>query len=429
MNKNVYIETYGCWLNRGESDIIKDFISNARYDITKKIEDADIVIINTCAIREETEYNMLRRIQELEKLRQTYGFKFIITGCLVNVRPKTILNIAPEASLIEPDALHKLPHALSNSNQIIIIRQYKRNKDLLPRYKGGITYIVPIQSGCLGNCAFCIEWITRGRGVKSVSNKNIVEKIKDAVKRGAKEIILTGQDIATYGVDIGTNLISLIENILENVRGDYWIRLGMMEPWTTKKFAEVLASLLKDERIYSYLHLPVQSGDNDVLKLMRRKYTVEEYKTLISIFREKNRKINLVSDIIVGFPGEKEKNFLNTVNFLKKIKFDKVHVARYSLRPFTQAYLLHQVSESEKKRRSRIVSKICLEIAHEINKTYIGSRKIVLIKEKGKKSSYIGRTKEFKPVVFYEYSLSIGEKVKAKIIDATPLYLIGKVID
>lgn len=429
MKKNVYIETYGCWLNKSETEIIKDFVIKIGYNIVNEINKANIIVINTCAIREETEYNMLRRIKELETLRKRYDFKLIITGCLVNVRPKTILDISPEASLIEPDAIDRIPQALLEQKQLIILRKYRRNKQLLPRYKGGVTYIVPIQSGCLGNCAFCIEWLTRGRGVKSVPPNLILEHIKDAVSHGVKEIILTGQDVATYGVDIGTNLITLLETILNNVYGDYWIRIGMMEPWTVKKFAEKLALLIKDERVYNYLHLPVQSGDNTILKLMRRKYTIEEYMYLINIFREKIDKINIVSDIIVGFPGEDEIKFNNTVEFLKKIRFDKVHVARYSLRPFTAAYIDKQVPESVKKKRSTLVSQITLKIAHEINMKYIGSKKIVLIKEKGKRDSYIGRTKEYKQVVFHGYDLSLGKKVKAKITDATPLYLIGKIIN
>ncbi|OYT31423.1 MAG: 2-methylthioadenine synthetase [Thermofilum sp. ex4484_79] len=427
--KKVYLETYGCWLNKGESEIMKDLILEKGGIIVDRIEDADVVIINTCAVREETEYNMLKRIKKLEQLRKNLGFKLIVAGCLTNVRPYTILEKAPSASLIEPDSIHKIPDIVFGDKRELLIRKYERDTTLLPKYKGGIRYILPIQSGCLGNCAFCIGWVSRGRDVKSYPPDLIVKHIEHAVKNGVKEIILTGQDIATYGLDKGTNLVSLLEMILDRVYGEYRIRLGMMEPWITKKFCKKIGRLLRDERIFKYIHLPIQSGDNKILSLMRRKYTVEEYEEIVRNLRECLSRVSIVSDIIVGFPGEKEENFLNTVKMVKRIKFDKVHVARYSLRPFTYAYILPQVAEKEKKRRSKIISDICAEIAYQINKSYIGEEKLVLIEERGKKeNSYIGRTIEYKPVIFQDYDLKVGDIVKTKIIDASPIHLAGKII-
>ncbi len=426
--KKVYIETYGCWLNKGESKIVESIIRRRGAEIVNTPEQANVVIINTCAVRGETEYKMLRRIRELEKLRGKYGFRLIISGCIVNVRPYTISKISPEASLIESDAIEEVANAVLSDKRVTIIRQYNARRKVLPRHMGEVTYVVPIQTGCLGTCTFCIERVSRGRGVKSYPLDLIVNAVKDAVKGGAREIYLTGQDVATYGVDLGYTLIDLLKTILSEVKGDYRIRLGMMEPWLVSRFVKQLAEIMYDQRVYNYLHLPVQSGDNGVLRLMGRKYSITGYEKLVRVFRDKLGRLCLVTDIIVGFPGEKEGAFRNTLELLERIKFDKVHIARYTLRPFTKAYMLPQIPEPEKKRRSRIASEIALRIAYEINRGYIGYVADAVVTENTPKGSFIARTPEYKPVILEE-GVKPGEIVKVKVIDATPIYLIGRIID
>ncbi|RLF27145.1 MAG: 2-methylthioadenine synthetase, partial [Thermoplasmata archaeon] len=282
----VYIETYGCWLNKGESQVMASLLEKRGARLVESIDEADVVIVNTCAVRGDTETKMLRRIRELEDYRRKLGFRLVVAGCLVNIRPKTILEISPEASLVEPDAVEKIGDVVFSDKQVFFVRQYRGSRTILPRYSGGPTYVVPIQTGCLGNCAFCVEWVGRGRGVKSYSPRLIVDAVLDAVRRGAKEVYLTGQDVAAYGVDIGLSLVDLVEAILESVEGEYWIRLGMMEPLLTFKQIDRLLVLVRDERMYKYFHIPVQSGDDRVLRLMNRKYTVQQYKDLVGKIRK-----------------------------------------------------------------------------------------------------------------------------------------------
>lgn len=426
----VYMETYGCWLNKGESQIMASILEKKGARLVKGVDEADVVVVNTCAVRGDTETKIIRRLGELERQRRKLGFRLVVAGCLVNVRPKTILEISPEASLVEPDAVEKIWDVVSSEKQVFLVRQYKGSRTVLPKYKGGPTYVVPIQTGCLGNCAFCVEWVGRGRGVKSYSPRLIVDAIMDAVKRGAKEVYLTGQDVAAYGADIGLSLTDLLEAILESVKGEYWVRLGMMEPLLTFRQISRLLALFRDDRVYKYFHLPVQSGDDRVLRLMNRKYTVQQYKDLVRRIRASlGRWQSLVTDLIVGFPGEDEKAFHNSLRLIEELEFDKVHVARYTLRPFTRGYVMRGVPEPEKKHRSRLASEVVMKVAYRINSRYVGQEREVLVNSVSMRGDFTGRTIEYKPVILKGYSLKLGEKVRAKIVGATPIALIGEVVD
>ena len=427
--KKVYIETFGCWLNKGESNIIATLLTKRGYEIIQDIEKADIIIVNTCAVRGDTENKIFRRLHEINKTTQAKHTKLIVSGCLVNVRPRSILEIVPQASLVEPDATEKIPEIIESESPIYILRQYQNLRTVLPEFKGGSFHIVPIQSGCLGNCAFCIEWVTRGRGVKSYEPQIIVENIREAVRKGAREILLTGQDVAAYGYDLKITLYDLLKEILDKVDGTYRIRLGMMEPMLLSRFIRDLLPLFRDERLYRYFHIPVQSGDDKVLRLMRRKYTVQDYKEIVSHIRQQPWKSSIVTDLIVGFPGEDEESFRRTLAFLEEVRFDKVHVARYTLRPFTEGYLLHGIPEPEKKKRSRLATDVILRIAYEINKTYIGEVKEALVENISFKGDLTARTIEYKPVIIKNQSAKIGDFVKVKIVDASPLHLVGEIID
>ncbi|PLJ76969.1 tRNA (N(6)-L-threonylcarbamoyladenosine(37)-C(2))-methylthiotransferase [Infirmifilum sp. SLHALR2] len=425
----VFIETYGCWLNKGESDIMRTLLLRAGHVFVESPEVADVVVVNTCAVRGDTEVKMFRRLRELEELRKKLGFKLVVAGCLVNVRPKSILSIAPEASLIEPDSLEKIVEVVQNSGQVLELRTYPRARTTLPEHRGGVTYVLPVQSGCLGSCAFCIEWVTRGFGVKSYPVEAIIEAVRDAVRKGAKEVYLVGQDLAAYGYDLGTNLAGLVRRVLEEVDGEYRIRIGMMEPMLLSKQLDALVDLMHDGRVYRYFHIPVQAGDDRVLRLMNRKYTVREYKSLIQRIRSAGFTSSVATDIIVGFPGEDEEAFKNTLRLIEDVKFDKVHVARYTLRPFTKGYVMKGVPEPVKKERSRIASEVSLRVAYEVNKEYVGRLSDVLVNSVSAKGDFVGRTIEYKPVILRGYDLKLGETVKVKIREATSLALIGDIVD
>lgn len=425
MRKAAYIETYGCWLSKGEGEIIKKTLESRGCKIVQKPEQASLIIIHTCAVRGDTERKMLKIISSMHEKALNTGAILVVSGCLVNVRPKSILRVAPRAILVEPDALEKIAEAAESG--MSVIRKYLTSmRKTLPPVRGMHTYILPIETGCMGNCYFCVGKLARIR-LFSYPQREIVEKIREAVEKGVKQIFLVGQDVAAYGRDRGTNLIELLNEILSSVEGNYRIRLGMMEPMLVYEMLDGLIEAMKDERIYNYLHLPAQSFDDKVLKLMNRQYTVNQYLEIVEEFRRKIPLLNIATDIIVGYPGEDEKSFEKTLSYVKSLKFDKVHVARYTQRPFTKAYILNgQVPEPEKKRRSKILSEAAAKAAHERNMLYLGKIFNALIEKASNREANARLLQNYKPVVIKEEKLKAGQIVKVKIERAEPYYLIGR---
>ncbi|RLE99550.1 MAG: 2-methylthioadenine synthetase [Thermoprotei archaeon] len=417
----VYVETYGCWLNKADSEVIKTILVERGATIVSNPVDANIIIINTCAVREDTERKILRRLRMLCKKTTA---RIVVAGCLAKARPATITDICPRASLVEPNAIEKISEVLDSASREILIGSYRREFNVLPEPRG-ITYLLPIEVGCVGACTYCIMPYTRGR-VTSCPPEKVISTIKTAVKAGCKNIHLTAQDAAAYGLDLNYSLPKLLKRILSEVQGDYWLKISMMEPSTTAKIVNELVEVMRDSRIYKYIHIPVQSGDDRVLKLMNRRYNIREFKLLISKFVKSLEDVTFATDIIVGFPGEDDTAFKNTCLLIKELKPDKVHVARYTIRPFTLAPGLPQVSEPIKKHRSKTLVEIVDKVSLERNLRYLGKEVQVLITDKGKEGTLLGRTLTFKPVVIKNAKANIGEKILVKIHYINSYYLIGK---
>ena len=426
----VYIESYGCWLNRAESEVMKTLLLRSGAEVVDRVREADIIIVNTCAVREDTERRMIRRIAELYKASRIRGAKLIVAGCLARVRPAKIAKVAPKASLLGPDHLEKIQSIAIKKDRVVCLLENENQRTILPQFFGSIRYVVPIESGCVGNCAYCIGKVARPR-LKSYDPKLIVNHIANAVAHGAKEIYLTGQDVASYGLDRGTNIVELLKDVLDYVEGDYIIRIGMMEPSLVLKFLDGLIEVYSDRRVYKYLHVPAQSFDDKVLELMGRKYTYEEFKYLVNTFRSKFPEITVATDIIVGFPGEDERSFLRTYERLSEILPDKVHVARYTIRPFTKAAYQKQVPEPIKSRRTTMLVKKVFRVTLLRNMNFLDKIVNVLITDESfKGDSFVGRLCNYKPVVIPKsQELSIGANMKVKIVGCTPIDLRGTLLN
>ncbi len=407
----IYAETYGCWLNKADTDILVQGFLNAGCVFVTDVEKADIVIVNTCAVRGDSE---IRQIKRLKELASKYPDKiYVIAGCLAKIRIADIRKIFNGKCIIVD------PNSIENTDEIVTAafkREYKifisddRPMNKLPKFMPelhGHIYIVPVQVGCLCSCTFCVTKFARDvKGkVKSYSIELIVDNIKKAIKHGAREIYLTGQDVACYGFDKGYTLVELLERILTEIEGEYYIRIGMSEPDAFMKIVDPLLDIIKrDYRVYRYFHLPVQSGSNAVLERMRRKYTVEEYIELVEKIRRELPEASIVTDIIVGFPGETYEDFMKSVELVEKLKFDKVHVARYSPRPYTEAAIMdNQVPDPEKKRRSKLLAEVANKVALERNREFIGRtlRGIVSSREP-KGEGCVVRVMNYKPVIVKE---------------------------
>lgn len=419
----VYIETYGCWLNKADSEAIASIIKEGGHEVVGDLMLADAIVINTCAVRAETERKIARRLREVEMWKENYcNKKIVVVGCLARARPAFIASLSPSASILGPNALHMILEALQH--KVINIGPERRCAFILPSCDGiNKRLLIPVAVGCLGSCSYCIMPISRGR-LSSYPPEKVVKLFSDAIARGVKEVFLVAQDLASYGLDIGTTLPNLLRELLKH-EGEYMIRLGMMEPSTLATIATELRPLYMNPHVYKYLHLPLQSGSDRILKLMNRRYTNKDFLELATSFRSE-ADVFLATDVIVGFPTEDDEDFEQTCKLLEKLSPDKVHVARYSMRPFTKASSLPQLSDCVKKARTRIMNELVQELTLKRNMQYVGKEVEVLLTEIAPKGGLLGRMMDYRPVVVKCDPDMLWMKVTVVIEEAKPHVLLGR---
>ncbi len=419
----VHVESYGCTRNKADGEIMEAILLRAGYELAETPESADYVVVNTCAVKDPTELKMAKRIREL----LDSGKKVIATGCLVHVNPDVI---DPRVSgILGVKSIDRIAEAISvaeRGGKLVSVEGWReRNPDKLelPRlWKPGVSFVVPIGEGCLNACTYCATRFARGV-LKSYRPGLVIKWVREAITRGYREIILSSEDTGCYGFDIGTNLAELLDEITA-IEGDFRVRVGMMNPNHVLKFLDELIEAYQDEKVYKFLHLPVQSGDNEVLRKMGRTYTVEEFEEIVRSFRRKVPGLNLNTDIIVGFPGETDEAFGNTVELVKRVRPDKINVSRYSPRPGTIAAKWKQLPGWLVKERSRELHRLRLAIAYEINRAYVGRTVGVLVHGPGKKGGVEGRTFNYKDIILD--SGEAGELIEARVLRATATYLLGE---
>jgi len=264
--------------------------------------------------------------------------------------------------------------------------------------------------------------------LKSYMPSSIIERIKEDVKNGFKEFWITSQDNACYGFDIGTNLAELLSAIVK-IEGKFFVRVGMMNPVhliRRRELLEKLVQVFKNEKIFKFVHLPVQSGSNKVLRDMNRGHTIEEFLEVVDFFKKEIPEITIETDIIVGYPTETEEDFEKTINLLKTLEPDVVNISRFFPRPKTPAEKLKQLPIEVVNERSRRVHELVREVTLKRNKRYLGKSLEVFVDEIGKDNSYIGRTMNYKPVVIKTDEDILGKVVRVEIVDAKSNFLIGR---
>ncbi len=404
-------------------------LSQNGYEKTEYPDNADIIIVNTCAVRLDTEAKIIKRLNEIKK---SYGnARLIVSGCLAKARPSLINKVVPNASLVSPQNSTKILDVVKSENRSILI-EGDRNTDFLPTppIEDSIATIM-VEEGCVDNCSFCITKLAR-QTLKSYKPRVILDTIQKLVDKGVKEIRLTGQDIAAYGLDFNPKfrLDDLIKIILDKVKGEYRIRIGMMTPDKSMEIIDKLLELYEDERIFKFFHIPVQSGDNNMLKIMNRNYSIEEYKYLHNKIKSKYPDSLFATDIIVGHPGEDEEAFQNTVKLVKELKFERVYLAQYSIRPRTKAASMNQIPEVIKKKRSLVLNKLIKEIEEKIYEKYVGKTYKVLITSHGFRENYVvGRLNNYFPVAIKGGKELIGKTAMVKVNKATYFDLRGEIVD
>ena len=414
---NIYLEVYGCTANKSDASLIKGILKESSHEIVENVDDADSIVLLTCTVIDTTEQRMLSRLKVFKKT----GKEIIVAGCMASVQADLVRSALPNAKLLPPQYSYQILDVLENKEVSFI----DKNKTLFPKYYEDIVAPIAIAEGCLFSCSYCITSLARGK-LKSYPMDEITQDVCSAVKQGCKEIQLTAQDTSSYGLDFGSNLGELLPNVSQ-IKGEYRIRVGMMNPYTVLKNIDSIIEGFDDPKIYKFLHIPVQSGDNAILKKMNRKYSVGEFLEIIKKFRDKYPDITISTDVIVGFPTETKQQFQHTIDLLKIVKPDITNITRYSARPYTKAKTMKGRIKTEiAKERSKILTDLCSKISKENNLRHIGKRYNSLITERGKNNTFVGRTENYKPIVIKE-NIEIGKFVSLEVKEAAPTYLVGSI--
>jgi len=425
----VFLRSFGCSTNLADGEVMAGCLADAGFKLVDGVAEADIVIYNTCAVKGPTENRMIDLLKKVPN-----GKKLLVVGCLPLINFDRLCREVHFDGVAGPalgDKIIEIVNGVLKGEKVVALEGADKAKpDLsLPRVRlNPVVGIIPISYGCLGSCAYCCVVYARGR-LRSYSIEEIVERVKADLADGVREFWLTSQDTACYGRDIGTNLAELIETVCA-IEGDFKVRVGMMTPNMALSILENLIKAYGNEKVFKFLHLPVQSGDDDILKRMRRFYTVADFKKIVDTFRAAFPKITIATDIICGFPGEDEKAFERTLRLIEDVKPDIVNVSKFFARPRTPAAAMSDtVPFPGIKRRSAMLSSLASKIALEKNREWVGWEGEIFIDEAGKVAgSWIGRNFAYKPIVVKSEENLLGKVVHVKIYDVFPTHLEGALL-
>jgi MiaB-like tRNA modifying enzyme len=416
----IYVKSFGCPTNLADGEVIAGCLSEVGYDIVERALSADIIIYNTCAVKTPTENRMINILEKVPRDK-----RLIVAGCLplinferlkAQVRFDGVVGPAPGSRIVE--AVRRV----SRGEKVVILQKDSKPSLGLPKIPvNSVTGIIPINYGCLGTCSYCCVLLARGR-LRSYQTDEIIERVKRDVASGAKEIWLTSQDTACYGKDIETNLADLLRQICK-IEGKFFIRVGMMTPNQALEILNDLIEAYKNEGIFKFLHLPVQSGDDEALRLMNRFYTVEDFKRIVYSFRREIPKITVATDVICGFPGESQFAFERTMELIKEVQPDIINISKFFSRPHTPAKKMKPLSPREVKERSKQMAELSRRISISKNRAWINWEGTILIDEKGTEKSWIGRNFAYKPVVIKAQGFLSGKFLNVRVIRSFPTYL------
>jgi MiaB-like tRNA modifying enzyme len=331
------------------------------------------------------------------------------------------------------DRIVEVVKRVLNSERVVALEGAVNAKPSLnlPRLRlNSMIGIVPVNYGCLGSCAYCCVVFARGR-LRSYGVQEIVGRVKKDLAMGVREFWITSQDTACYGRDRGTNLAELLQAICD-IEGDFRIRVGMMTPNMVMDILDDLIQAFKNEKIFKFIHLPVQSGDDQILERMRRFYSVGDFTRIVNAFRAKFSEMTLATDVICGFPGEGEEAFEKTLQLIEEVKPDIVNVSKFFARPRTAAAEMQGdfVSFQEIKRRSSIAARLAGEVAFEGNQRWVGWTGEIFVDEVGKFSgSWVGRNFAYKPTTIKSVVSLLGKTLNVRVVRAFSTYLEGEVVE
>ena len=417
----IFVEAYGCSASFADSEMISGLIVNGGHTLATDSSESDLNLIVTCSVKDTTANKMMHRIKSLKTK------PLIVAGCLPKAEKSNVEKFSENASLLGPNSLGKtldvINSTLSGRKQIAL-EDSDLSKVGLPKVRLNPTVgIVEIASGCMSECTFCQTKLSKG-DLSSYRLGDIVRQVQTEIKEGCKEVWLTSTDNGCYGLDIGTDLPTLV-NAVSEIQEDFMIRVGMMNPMYMPRIKQKLIESYDNDKVFKFLHLPVQSGSDKVLNDMKRGHTSETFREIVKRTKDRFDDFTISTDIIVGFPSETEEDFQKTLTLLDETKPDVVNLSKYSARPGTDAAELKQIDAAEIKRRSKIIFEQINKISMESNKKWIGWKGKVLFDE-NTEEGIKGRNYAYKPISVQE-KVDIGDSHIVEITDATRKRLIGKI--
>jgi threonylcarbamoyladenosine tRNA methylthiotransferase CDKAL1 len=417
----IFVEAYGCSASFADSEMISGLILNGGHTLAKNSLESDLNIVVTCSVKDSTANKMMYRIKSLKSK------PLVVAGCLPKAEKDTVEKITKKASLLGPNSLGKTLQVIDST--LRGIRQVSlEDSDLskigLPKVRlNSVVGIVEIASGCMSECTFCQTKLAKG-DLQSYRIGDIVRQVETEISEGCKEIWLTSTDNGCYGFDINTDLPTLVKTVSE-IPQDFMIRVGMMNPMYMPRIKEDLIESFDSDKVYKFLHIPVQSGSDKVLHDMKRGHTVKTVREVIKKAKERFTNFTISTDVIVGFPSETKEDFEKTFELINEIRPDIVNLSKYSARPGTEAAEWIQIEASEVKRRSKIIFDLINEISLENNQKWIGWKGKVLFDEETNEGIK-GRNFAYKSV-FVKEKIKIGQTHMVEILDATTHSIIGKI--
>lgn len=441
----IYFETFGCSANQASAETMLGIIRSMGFDLTSEA-DADVYVCNSCTVKYTTEQKILHKIRTFGEC----GKDVIVAGCMPEVQLDLILNANPEAYVLGVRSVNGLRDLLQKlADKKRSVDEIRNNHNYVPvrvsakapegflnlpkiRYHQNI-HICQISTGCRFGCSYCIVRLARGDLI-SFPPEDIISDIEAAVAEGCSEIWLTSQDDSQYGMDFkdppyaGIRLPALLKRIAA-VPGNFKVRVGMMNPFSIKPILPELVDAFDHPKIYKFLHLPIQSASENVLESMNRHYKNSDVQDIIDAFKTRFPGLTLFTDIIVGFCGETDTDFEQTVDWVRRYKPDKVNISKYSPRPGTKAFPLRNLDSRILTARSKELTEITDALKQETKNQRLGQIEEVFISKYGKESGVLARTADYKPVVLNEPDLKPGMTAIVQIEEATPGYFIGKLIE
>lgn len=428
----VYIETYGCQMNLADTEIVKGILDNYGYGISGTAEDADVVLLNTCSVRENAEQRIYGRLGNFKTIKNSKPDLIVgILGCMAERLRKDLIEEKKIVDLIVgPDEYRRLPELIDvafNGEKGIGVRLSKTETydDIIPYREDGLQAWISVMRGCDKFCTFCVVPFTRGRE-RSKPLLSVVNEIKKLSERGFKEVTLLGQNVNSYldGTNDFADLLAASAVVDRNIR----IRFTTSHPQDLSD--KLLYTIAEHPNLCNYIHLPVQSGSNRILELMNRTYTIEHYLGLIDKAKKIIPGVSFSTDIIAGFPSETREDHLMTLDVMREVRYDGAYMFKYSPREGTKAYRMNDdIPDEVKSKRLQEIIELQQKISFEINQELIGRQEIVLIEGFSRKSEQFlaGRTDTNKVMIVpFDEKIKQGTYIKAKITRATHATLFGE---